>query len=461
MRERLLSVHDANPVIRGRWSLRWNRMERWVEKKKYLIFSTVLFFFLGLGNTVYFKKMTNAMPNNGYFLSQIATWMYVPVFYSLYISFGEVRTFTLLQVAVMGLTDSLGGVFMLLGGIHTAGSTQALLQQASIPVSVFFSILLLGTHYHHFQYIGAACIILGVLLTKIPDMLNGEQSNSGDVGLFNFIFFLAAIPNGFSGVLKEVVFRDTEDVGVNVLQFWVAVFQTFFTLLSAPIYTLKILGPTSVNLDDVPNLMIDGAKCLNGVNSIVPPTCGISWLNEPPCDTCPGAGIIVVIYMIFNFGLNISQMMLVKHGSAAYFFLVSAARLPVVSIAFSSQLVMGNDAVQSHWTDWIALVVVLGGLFLYRFGGRKLARMLRLVRDFDDPTEIVHEVKPMFAPLGPAPVLSNIISVYRINLVRSPMEIRGAYFGRLGMSSMGSGSPAPSDSSRTQQWHANDAPGLF
>jgi len=220
-----------------------------------------------------------------------------------------------------------------------------------------------------------------------------------------------------------------------VLQFWVCVYQTMFTIVSAPIYALKILGPTAIELDHIPSLFSQGFYCLLGVNSIVPPKCGNILLNQPECDHCEGAGMIVALYMFFNFGYNVCQMMLVKYGSAAYFFLISAARLPVVSIAFSLPSVMGPDAVPTHYTDWLALTLVLIGLFAYRFGETERKRLERQkkLRGCSDMDEVIHEVKPFFSAVGPAPVITNTIDVFRINFARTPEDIRGAYLSRLGV----------------------------
>jgi len=435
-----LSETIESPIINRRPTLleRWRRMWSWLRKNKYLAVSTVVYFVLGLGNTIYFKKMTNAMPNNTWFLSQVTTLFYVPVFFFLSWWLKEKRTFSMGQACVTGFLDGFSGICMVLGGIHTDGGTQVVLQQFAVPISMMFSMIILKTSYHNFQYMGAGGIILGVAVTKLPSMWTTNSSSATDMDfLFNLIFLMCTIPNGLSGVLKEICFRDTTDLGVNVLQFWVCVFQTFFTVLSGPIYALKILGPTAIDLDQIPSLFRQGWLCFIGINSIVPPNCGNYLLDQHVCDHCQGAGFIVVAYMFFNFGFNVTQMLLVKYGSAAYFFLISAARLPVVSIAFSSPYIMGEDAVPTHITDWIALVLVMIGLFAYRFGEtekKKLDRQRKL-RGCSDMDEVIHEVRPFFTAVGPCPVMGNTVDVYKINFVRTPEDIRGSYFARLGLES--------------------------
>lgn len=120
----------------------------------------VLFYAIGLlvssvGNSIFFKKMTNHMTNYPYFLSQLTTIVYVPIFFGLV--FYEKRFTNMItedmmkfpkrKFFVMGTFDALSGIFMLFGGIHTSGSTQALLTNAVIPMTMILSYVILKTRY--------------------------------------------------------------------------------------------------------------------------------------------------------------------------------------------------------------------------------------------------------------------------------------------------------------------------
>lgn len=65
---------------------------------------------------------------------------------------------------------------------------------------------------------------------------------------------------------------------------------------------------------------------------------------------------------------------MIKHGSAALSFLVATLRVPLASIAFSSTLIMGDEAVQPGLGDLASLVVIILGLVTYRYGGSLLSR---------------------------------------------------------------------------------------
>lgn len=82
-------------------------------------------------------------------------------------------------------------------------------------------------------------------------------------------------------------------------------------------------------------------------------------------------------YLCFNLFFNIFTMLVIKHGSATLAFLVSTLRMPISAVAFSSELIMGDDAVRPGASDLFSLVVILAGLGAYRYGGRLLKREQR------------------------------------------------------------------------------------
>lgn len=261
---------------------------------------------------------------------------------------------------------------MILGGSHTSGTMQVLLSQGVIPCTLIFSIILLSKKFHLLQYAGAALIFFGIILAKLKS--SGGDAPAGDMPLFNLFFFMACVPTALSSCFKEVAFRGFEgDLDVNVLQFWVAVFQTIVTLMTMPIYTLSILGAQQVPLKEMSSQMLIGARCLFLRENFVVSDCGT---GQRACDTCEDAWVPVFIYFFFNINFNIFTMLVIKHGSATLSFLVSTMRMPLASIAFSSRALMGKDAVQPTRSDLISLIVIIAGLSTYRKGGQTLKRQL-------------------------------------------------------------------------------------
>eukprot|EP00435_Cladocopium_sp_Y103_P041291 s1891_g11.t1 len=120
----------------------------------------------------------------------------------------------------------------------------------------------------------------------------------------NIFFAMAILPQAVSTVFKEIAFRGYDgDLDVNVLQFWVAVFQVAVNFICMPVYTLPMLGTQRVPLEEMPNIALGGSKCLfvgqdRAGTSLGPgkareapdqvvENCGLP--DEKPCDNCEKA----------------------------------------------------------------------------------------------------------------------------------------------------------------------------
>jgi hypothetical protein len=81
--------------------------------------------------------------------------VYIPIFFGLVeyekrwtkLITPEMESFPKRNFFLMGTADALAGLLMLFGGVYTAGSTQALLSNAVIPVTMFLAVLMLSTHF--------------------------------------------------------------------------------------------------------------------------------------------------------------------------------------------------------------------------------------------------------------------------------------------------------------------------
>lgn len=279
------------------------------------------------------------------------------------------------KFGVMGMFDGLAGVLMILGGSHTSGTMQVLLSQGVIPCTLIASMVLLSKRFHLLQHAGAGLIVGGIILAKLHSSSDPAASaGSADMALFNLFFVLACVPSALSSVYKEVAFRGFDDLDVNVLQFWVAVFQTFMTFVTMPIYTLKILGASQIPMSEMGAQLVLGARCMFFFEDSVVDNCG--GLGQKVCDSCSEAWFPVIVYFTFNCMFNIFTMLVIKHGSATLSFLVATLRMPLAAFAFSSRALMGADAVQPTISDFLCLIVIVSGLTAYRMGGRVLKRQL-------------------------------------------------------------------------------------
>lgn len=188
------------------------KCKQWFERSRLGVY-TVCLLLSSVGNQLFFKRMTSAMPNYCFFLSTLSTVFYLPVF-GLLSGRGVCKNRSvpvLRRFAVMGMFDGLAGVFMILGGSHTSGTMQVLLSQGVIPCTVIFSIILLSKKFHLLQYAGAALIFFGIILAKLK---SSGDALTGDVPLFNLFFFSwlvcqqhypPASKRSLSGVLKEIL----------------------------------------------------------------------------------------------------------------------------------------------------------------------------------------------------------------------------------------------------------------
>eukprot|EP00929_Paragymnodinium_shiwhaense_P049254 TRINITY_DN24857_c0_g1_i1.p1 TRINITY_DN24857_c0_g1~~TRINITY_DN24857_c0_g1_i1.p1 ORF type:complete len:492 (-),score=76.76 TRINITY_DN24857_c0_g1_i1:257-1732(-) len=341
-----------------------------------LVFFTVMLLITSIGNQVYFKQMTDTMANYGWFLTQLSTVMYVPMFAMLAGSqVLNVNKELLQKFTLMGLFDGVSGILQVLGSVHTSGPTQVLLSQVAIPATLVCSVLFLGAKFHHLQYIGAATILAGIIMANWFKSADDDSSSGSDDLIFNALFVLAVIPSVLSNVYKEVAFRGIEgDLDVNNLQFWVGLVQVFTNFACMPVYTMKMLGPQRVALSDMLVSTVGGSRCLFFGENQVFLNCDFDGMKA--CDHCPDAWLPVSLYMLFNFAYNIFTMLVIKHGSAALCFLAATLRMPLSSVAFSSPLIMGSSAVPLKGQDVFVLVMLLLGLCLYRHGGQILKRRL-------------------------------------------------------------------------------------
>jgi len=330
---------------------------------------TSLMLIASVGNTVYFKRMTSAMPNYGWYLTQLATVMYIPIFGILAgTSIAQAQKDLIKKFAVMGIFDGLAGTLMVLGGVQTSGTMQVLLSQSVIPITMLFSLVLTGKRYDFLQHVGATVMVAGIVLSNVASSKDAALDNP----IFNVVFLLAMVPTAVSSVFKEVAFRGFEgDLDVNVLQFWVTMFQLVVNFAAMPIYTLRLLGPQQVPLSEMPELTIGGSRCLFLLEDYVKDSCGMP--GERPCDHCRDAWLAVLLYLSFNLLYNLTTVLIIKHGSAALCFLVATLRMPLSSIAFGSTLIMGSEAVQPSVGDLTSLLVITIGLVLYRWGANRLS----------------------------------------------------------------------------------------
>ena len=389
------------------------RLSTWYHSNSFWVaVYSLLLLLTSVGNSIAFKKMINKMENYVYFLNQFTTVVFTPIFfafvvYQFYFTdqiTKEMTSFPKKKFFWMGVFDSVSGVLMLFGAVHTSGSNQALLANAVIPVTMLLSYIILKQRFVRTEYAGSVVIMLGVMMVMLPQLFphlslfSSEQDSGGDIGqddnsdlpLFNFLFMLSNVPGALSSIYKELAFVDA-DIDANYLQAWVSLWQSIFGFALIPLNTLKFLGPQAVAWDKLWTSMVDGGWCLLGYNLVVPPHCTNHHVPDsalPPCDDCEGAWIPIAAYILFNMLFNVYTVLLIKHGSATLMFIIMTLRLPLIQGAFSVRAI--NDPPDSFgWAAGIGLAVILLGLVVYRWPAKRKKKAEAVQRAKGKDGEIV------------------------------------------------------------------------
>lgn len=408
---------------------------------------------VGTGNKISLKLMTYPMANYLYFLSVLTSLIYIPIFFgAVWYKFKftnhitpDMTSYPKRKFAVMGFLDATAGVLVVFGSAHISGPLTVLLAQGAIPVTMVFSILFLKARYHWRQYTGALIIFAGILTTLLPPLLEGGNSGSA---IWSFVFFLSNVPNALSSVYKEIAFRD-QPMDAYYLNAWVALFQVGVSL----IFAVPCAPVQGIAISEIPENFVDGAQCyLLGKNSIQNcPSDSDTCTN----DDCGPAFRLVTTYMGFNILYNIFIVLILKFGSAALMFIASAVIIPIANICFTFEFIMGKYATTLRTTDIVGLVVILGGLIIYRSvtGGGEDASA-GAAGEGSRAGEL-GEIVPGFGP-GQTEFVRPMRVKRTVLQPRAVVEVRKGFYSRLGIGApSGVGSSQYGDLEDDGQGHVN------
>lgn len=396
---------------------------------------------VGTTNRVMFRKMLYPLQNYPWYVSQVSTTIYLPVFWPIvwYLQCftnritKEMTKFPKWKFLIMGSLDATAGVLMIFGGNKTSGPMQQLLIQFAIPATMFFSILVslrivqkcvgdaVNVRYKILHYLGASIIMAGIVVALFPQF---QHSSHGNTPFGIAVFIASAIPTALSGVYKEIAFKGVSDMNVFYLNAWVALFQWIVGLLYLPITAIPGFG--GISFQDMPSNVWDGTKCM------------FAGINSLSGDNCTYAGAMMGGYVVANIFYNIILLMLIKYGSAALLYLASAVILPAANISFTFRFIMASKTTKLTPYDIAGLVVILVGLIGYRVAGssaRKPKKADDLEGDGEDDAREAHYV-PVFNTIG----ISEIVRAPEMEPVlpeehmpRDIDNIRSTYMARLGI----------------------------
>lgn len=333
-------------------------------------------------NSVFFKKMTSAMPNHVWFLTQLTSALYIPLF-GLVVLVSHLRgelsrenlDFPMPKFWMMGFFDALSSILTLLASTHTSGVMQVVLGQMCTPITLVMLSSICKDRFHKLQYIGASTMVTGIFIVKSALLFGMGDAGAADRSnqlAFNILFVIACIPASASSVYKDLSFRRHSSLNENYLQFCVATTQVIIGFLLVPINSLSMLGPMKIEMNQVTTLLLSGAKCLFLRRNSVTENCGGDL--QKPCDSCEFVQFPVSMYFIANVICNVFSVLVLKHGTASTGFIVSTLRLPVTTLVFFSPKLVGAEATKPKLEDLVGILTLIVGLILYRVGSMKIKR---------------------------------------------------------------------------------------
>ncbi|KAH9113386.1 hypothetical protein LEN26_011531 [Aphanomyces euteiches] len=332
---------------------------------------------IGLGNKIFQKLQTIPMHNYPNFINLLSTFVYIPLSFAYIIpmiKYGKAITMDQQNIpkrkfAIMGALDSVAGILQVFAATYLGGSLLILLGQAAIPVSMAISKIILKTKYSLYQYVGALVVAIGIIVVLGPSMRSMDGGDHNTI-VWSAVMIISCIPMCLSSVYKEIALGEAE-LDAVYLNGWIAVFQF---LLSIPLAVpAAMIGSPPVSPKDLPKNLYDGMRCYLGHNTI---------LDGPHPDDCEKATLFVTIYLFFNVGYNLLIILMLKFGSANILWLAMTIMVPLGNVAFTFPFMPEHQPLKT--TDVVGLVVIMTGLFVYRF----LQDIVRARQEKNEPSDL-------------------------------------------------------------------------
>jgi uncharacterized membrane protein len=426
----------------------------------------------GLCNKIFIKLMTMPLYNYPVFVNLISSFVYIPTSFSYIVPmvyYGRIskveRQIPQSVFITMGALDSLAGIMQLFAtNFIASGSLLILLQQASIPLSMLISWLTLDTRYSRCQYAGAATVVIGIVVILLPSFATGSGGTCAALQcnaiLWSGVLVLSCVPMCLSTVYKERALAKV-DIDPIYLNGFVSLYQF---LISIPL-SIPAAPFTGIAISDVPRNAVDGWRCYIGQDSVTALTASATR----PADECwPYALIFASAYLVVNQLYNILIILMLKFGSANLLYLAMTMLVPLGNIAFA--LPFMPNATPLTLLNFGGLVIILLGLFSYRFADRLLKRRKGRLVEKDLTVQehmqqarraavIVGSASGAFALEGIQYLIDDMVlaSPNFEKLERSPAQIRAGYLFKLGVPAKG-GCASPSASMASPLLEGDDEP---
>lgn len=289
--------------------------------------------------------------------------------------------FNIIGIAIF---DTLALYLGILSSHNVTAPLRTLLQQASIPMTMGASWILLGRRYKAVHIVGCSAIILGIFLALYQILTAGnpveEKDKESSDATWSIIFFFSCIPMAIGSSIKELVLtHETKRVDMHQVNAWVALFQLVLGLCITPLSYLAAIGPHEhLSFANFPQNMQDGLECgVWGDHTACNAQCVYVNGNVSSCYDIPGAHcdcgldlapVAVWVYVGVCCCFNLLMLYVIKEGTAVLFWISSAAIIPAVAVISSTSIYTWLDlgTVEFSVLQICGLVMVVVGIAIYR-----------------------------------------------------------------------------------------------
>jgi drug/metabolite transporter (DMT)-like permease len=331
---------------------------------------------------------------------------------------------------IMGCLDAIGAAMQVLATVYLPGTLLVLIPQAAIPLSMLAGAVILREKYTCHQYFGAGVVFCGILVVLYPifthkteadyycqakdlrndcvlcdvetteddclshvnfhedngahdytswvqnlaEIAQANGTNSGEdhycvwvsrevsmrqedwlVFAWSIVMLLSCVPSVMSTVYKQIALQTPLDpILVNG---WVALFQ-FLCGLFLVIPSGLVSSPRVRPLDL-------GTNWLDAVDCLFTQTNSIQVGCHP--DDCFRAALWVHVSLVNATIYSLAMIFVLKYGGCDLMYLGLTLVVPLGHLAFSFH----SSFVTTSVYDVLGLVVLVAGLFVYRFGYKR------------------------------------------------------------------------------------------
>ena len=256
-------------------------------------------------------------------------------------------------LVAIGALNGTANFFQAVGMPNTAGLSQSLLPLLSLPVVLVLSYFFLRRTPTSKSLAGAFLILLGCVLSGLRDVLNPNEHSSGGgahpVYWYSTLFFIVAqLFLGTERVYEDYIFSRYKALHPMKMFCWTMYVQFFLYIFFLPSQTLSIFG--GLDITEIPGVMRDGVRCTLGQGD------SCDWKNTA----------LFLSYCCVDFWCYFLGLYIISNFGAPAMAVASAVTIPIQQFVFCMPFLVGGFADSFYLSDLFALVVCVGGYFVFQ-----------------------------------------------------------------------------------------------